>query len=53
MTDNKKTKEMSHGSKVKKVITTVVFYLCKCIIEILIEIAIETLIEIVIKYLIN
>lgn len=45
MTDNKKTKEMSQGSKVKKVIKTVVYYLCKCIIKIAIETAIKDLIN--------
>lgn len=43
MTDNKKTKERSQESKVKKIITTIVYYLFKCITEKVIEKIIEYL----------
>lgn len=45
MTDDKKTNEMSQGSKVKKVITTIMCYLCKCIIKIIIGKIIDILIN--------
>lgn len=45
MTDNKKVKKRSLGSKVKKIITTIVYYLFKYLIKIGIEKVIDTLIN--------
>lgn len=45
MTDNRKKEKMGQESKVKKVITTIMCYLCKCIIKIIIGKIIDILIK--------